>query len=223
MKRRNDRGFTLIELTVALLLLALMSAVLYGSLSLSADSWDKGEAKAQQSGDMRQTEEFLRQTLAAQHPLRLHKVLEQPLYFAGANDTLAFAAAVPGRAGGGIYYFRIAAVADGDSSKLVLSRAIPDYAALAVPQFNDSDKSVLAEGIAQVKFAYFGRDPDANDTVLPTRRDRWDDPQTLPLLIRMDVKTAKGSSWPSLLVEPKLAPEAGCRAWDTNRKRCTGT
>ena len=52
---RRIAGFTLIELMVALLLLALMSSILYGSLSLSATSWDRGEAKAEQAGDMRQT------------------------------------------------------------------------------------------------------------------------------------------------------------------------
>src|SRR6266567_7287974 len=66
---RFAQGFTLVELIVALLLLALMSALLYGSLSLSATSWDRGEAKAQQASDMRLTEEFLRQALSAQHPL----------------------------------------------------------------------------------------------------------------------------------------------------------
>ena len=60
---RRIAGFTLIELMVALLLLALMSSILYGSLSLSATSWDRGEAKAEQAGDMRQTAEFLRQAL----------------------------------------------------------------------------------------------------------------------------------------------------------------
>ncbi len=79
---RRSAGFTLVELMVALLLLALISGVLYGSLSLSASSWDKGEAKADQAGDMRQTAEFLRQALAAEHPLRLHKAVDQPLYFA---------------------------------------------------------------------------------------------------------------------------------------------
>src|ERR1700693_2442069 len=56
-------GFTLIELTVALLLLALMSSLLYGTLSLSANTWDRGDAKAVQASDMRLTEEFLRQAL----------------------------------------------------------------------------------------------------------------------------------------------------------------
>jgi general secretion pathway protein J len=219
---RRSAGFTLVELMVALLLLALISGVLYGSLSLSANSWDRGEAKADQASDMRQTAEFLRQALGAEHPLRLHKAVDQPLYFAGASDSLAFAGATPGRVGGGIYYFRIALAASGQSSKLVLSRTIPDYTAVKPPSFDTADASVLAEGVAQLKFSYFGRDPDANDVVDPTWRDHWDDPQILPLLIRMDVKTTQGTSWPSLVVEPKIAPEAGCRAWDANRRRCAG-
>jgi len=220
---RRSAGFTLVELMVALLLLALISGVLYGSLSLSATSWDRGEAKAEQASDMRQTAEFLRQALAAEHPLRLHKAVDQPLYFAGASDSLAFAGTTPGRVGGGIYYFRIGLAPGGESSKLLLSRTIPDYSALKAPSFDAADASVLADGIGELKFSYFGRDPDANDTVDPTWRDRWDDPQILPLLIRMDVKTALGTSWPSLVVEPRIAPEAGCRGWDANRRRCTGS
>ena len=220
---RRLAGFTLVELMVALLLLALMSSILYGSLSLSATSWDRGEAKAEQAGDMRQTGEFLRQALTAEHPLRLHKALDQPLYFAGANDSLAFAAATPGRVGGGIYYFRIALAPSGDSARLLLARTIPDYTALKPPSFDGADASVLADGIAQVKFSYFGRDPDVNDVIDPTWRDHWDDPQILPLLIRMEVKTAQGTSWPPLVVEPRIAPEAGCRSWDANRRRCVGS
>ena len=111
----------------------------------------------------------------------------------------------------------------GDASKLLLSRTIPDYGALKPPSFDSADASVLADGIADLKFSYFGRDRDANDAVEPTWRDRWDDPQILPLLIRMDVRTAQGASWPTLLVEPRIAPEAGCRGWDANRRRCTGS
>lgn len=220
---RRIRGFTLVELMVALVLLALISSVLYGSLSLSATSWDRGEAKAAQADDMRQTGEFLRQALAAEHPLRLHKAVDQPLYFAGATDSLAFAGATPGRVGGGIYYFRIALAPSGESSRLLLSRTIPDYSALKPPTFDGADASVLADGITQLKFSYFGRDPDANETVEPTWRDRWDDPQILPLLIRMDVKTAQGVMWPPLMVAPRIAPEAGCRGWDANRRRCVGS
>lgn len=222
MNINRHYGFTLLELTVALLLLALMSALLYGTLSLSANSWDRGEAKAAQVSDMRLTEEFLRQTLTAQHPLRLHKALDQPLYFQGARDSLAFAAVLPGLAGGGIYYFRLAVTPSVDASRLTLARAIPDYAAIAPPDFGGAEQSVLADGIAEIRFGYFGRDPDSNDANAPSWRDRWDDPQILPLMIRVDVTPAKGAPWPSLIVEPRIAPEAGCKAWDFNRSRCVG-
>ncbi len=205
---------------IALALLGLISALLYGSLSLSANSWDRGEAKVEQVTDMRLTEELLRQTLSAQHPLRFHKVVDQPLYFVGATDTLSFAAAMPSRAGGGMYYFRVAVAPAGDRSRLTLARVIPDYGANALPEFRDADSSVLAEDIAEVRFGYFGRDPDASDASEQTWRDRWDDPQILPQLIRIDVKPKKAEAWPTLIVEPRVAPEAGCRAWDANRNRC---
>ena len=102
MRIHCHRGFTLLELIIAMMLLALISSLLYGTLSLSANSWDRGEAKAQQTADMRLSEEFLRQTLTAQHPLRFHKIVDQPLYFKGACDSLAFAGVLPGRAGGGV-------------------------------------------------------------------------------------------------------------------------
>jgi general secretion pathway protein J len=216
-------GFTLIELMVALALLAMISALLYGSLSLSANSWDRGEQKVEESVDMRLTEEMLRQTLAAQHPLRFHKVVDQPLYFAGATDSLSFAAALPGRAGGGMFYFRVALVPAGEKSRLTLARVIPDYGANALPDFAEADSSVLAEDIAEVRFGYFGRDQDSTDAAAPTWRDRWDDPQILPLLIRIDVTPKKSQAWPTMIVEPRLAPEAGCRAWDPNRNRCLAT
>ncbi len=218
MTRHN--GFTLIELTVALVLLALIGSVLYGSLSLAGKSWNGGEAKSQQTDEMRLSESFLRRTLTAQHPLRFHKVVEQPLYFLGTRDSLAYAAALPGRAGGGMYYFRVAVVPNGDSSRLTLTRVIPDYAAQQLPSFDGADYSVLAEGIAAVRFGYFGRDPGAADSVTPTWRERWDDPQRLPDLIRVDVTPLQGLPWPTLIVEPRLLPETGCPSWNPVARRC---
>ena len=222
MRSRLHRGFTLLELIIAMMLLALMSSLLYGTLSLSAGSWDKGEAKAVQSADMRLTEEFLRQSLTAQHPLRMHKALDQPLYFQGTRDTLAYAGVLPGRAGGGIYYFQLAVTRATDTSNLVLARVLPDPEATKVPVFDSAEKSSLANGIAEVRFSYFGRDTDSNAVVEPTWRQEWRDPNVLPLMIRIDVIPEKGAAWPSLVVEPRLAPEVGCRSWDINRNRCIG-
>ena len=80
------RGFTLLELTIALTLLALLSAVLFGSLRLAGRSTDGGDAKVQAAASMRLAQEFLRTNLEAQHPLRMRKIVDSPLLFSGTRN-----------------------------------------------------------------------------------------------------------------------------------------
>jgi len=221
--RRRAAGFTLLELTIALVLFALMAAMMFGSLSFAGRSWDGGEAKVTQVNEMRQTGEFLRAQLGAQFPLRAKKVAEFPLRFAGAHSEIRYAAALPSRvAEGGVYYFRLSVVREGDRSRLVQDRVIAEPGALDEPDFRDAGRSVLAEGIAEIRISYFGRDPGAADADAPTWRDTWDDKQRLPQLVRLEVIPQRGPAWPQLVVEPRHAPEAGCRSWDPARLRCAG-
>ena len=218
---RDHRGFTLLELIIALVLLGLLSAVLFGSVKLAGRSTDGGEAKAGAAASMRLAQQFLRTNLEAQHPLRMRKILDWPLLFTGAADELRYAARLPARvAGGGIWYYRLLVKSDDPRSPLVLERVIPDLSAEALPEFMNADRSVLAEGIASLKIGYFGRDPDAAPTVAPSWRDQWTDTQRLPLMIRIDVTPKAGPAWPTLYVAPREAPEAGCRAWDIAREHC---
>ena len=217
----RSAGFTLVELLIALVLMAGMASILFGSLSLAARSWDGGEAKVLQVSDMRSAQTYLRAQIAAQYPQRLWKAAELPLLFAGARDEMRYAAALPARvAEGGVYYFRLAVVRSGEKSQLVQERAIPDLTAAQEPEFRDAERSVLAEDIAELAIGYFGRDANASGADEPTWRDRWDDQQRLPLLVRIDVKPAKGAAWPTLVVEPRRSPEAGCQSWDARAGRC---
>ncbi len=219
--KRLDRGFTLIELTVALVLLALLATVLFGALGLAGTSLERGEAKTDATSGMRLAHAFLRANLEEQHPLRMRKIVELPLLFSGDREELRYTAALPPRvAGGGIYFYRLMVLRDDARSPLVLERAIPDLNALEMPEFRDAERSVLAQDIAALKIQYFGRDAGANDSVAPTWRERWDDHQRLPLLIRIDIEPKTGAPWPPLIVSPRESPEAGCRAWDVARLRC---
>jgi general secretion pathway protein J len=210
-------------MTIALLLLALMSAVLFGSLRLAGRSWDGGEAKAAKASDIRQTEQFLREHLTSQFPQRMRKVIELPLIFSGASDEVRYAAAMPARIDdGGIYYFRLAVAKDGDRSRLVLDRIVPDLDGTADIEFTDAERSILAEDIGEIHIEYYGRDKGSADAVEPTWRDRWDDKQKLPMLIRIEIRPIKAAPWPVLVVEPRRAPEAGCRNWEPVQQRCVG-
>lgn len=221
MISRRPSGFTLLELMVALTLLALLSAVLFGSLRLAGRSTEGGEAKAEASSSMRLAQEFLRTNLEAQHPLRMRKMVDWPLLFTGTQDELRYAANLPPRiAGGGIWFYRLAVIGDEARSPLVLERTIPDLTADQFPEFTKAEHSVLAYDIASLKIAYFGRDADAGPASDPSWHDRWADTQKLPLVIRIDVQPKGAPAWPTLYVSPRESPEAGCRAWDMARERC---
>ena len=103
--RSRDGGFTLVELTVALVLMAAIAAVLFGSLSLAARTWDGGEAKAHEVSDMRAAQAYLRSQISAQYPQRMWRAEELPLMFGGEREEMRYTAALPERvAEGGVYY-----------------------------------------------------------------------------------------------------------------------
>jgi general secretion pathway protein J len=223
MSVSRQAGFTLLELVIALTLLALMSGVLFGALGYAGRSWEGGEAKAEQTASMRLSHAFLRSQLEAQHPLRMRRMVEYPLLFAGSRDELRYAAPLPPRiSGGGIWYYRLAVVREGDRSRLVLERQVPDLDAGRLPEFERADRSILAEDIEEIRLSYFGRDTGASNLTTPTWRERWDDRNRLPLVIRIDVVPRRGAAWPTLVVSPRQAPESGCRQWDASTERCVG-
>ena len=73
MTTARSAGFTLIELVIALALMALIASLLFGSLSMAARTWDGGEAKAGDVSSMRQAQAFLREQIEAELPLRVKK------------------------------------------------------------------------------------------------------------------------------------------------------
>ena len=220
--RRRDRGFTLVELLIALSLVALITVLLYSGLRLGTRAWEGVEASAERTGGLRLAHNFLTRALAQARPVRLVFDGESRLVFSGDEEGLELASLLSQHVGiPGLYVLRITLEADGADRRLVLTRWLLHGDVLAgtdeVPAWEpfegsetltragelDQDlaagvygSSLLLSGVDEFRLAYFGV-ADGSDE--PQWHETWLQPFALPLAVRLRLTTTD-QTWPDLLI-----------------------
>lgn len=211
-----QKGFTLLELLIGMVLLGLILTLLFGGLRLGSKSWDGGDKRADDSAQLRAVHGFMRRELSQVFPLRWKKEVDTQLAFAGTPDALRFVAPLPVQvSGGGLYLLGLELENGEEGQRLIMKRALTDPAAKDFSSLEQGEKSVLADHIEKMSISYFGAVTPASE---PGWQEKWDDPQRLPLLVRIQVKLNNGHDWPDLTVP--LIVEKGCAVWDSFHKRC---
>jgi general secretion pathway protein J len=208
--KRAAAGFTLVELVVAMVLLATMMLLLYAGISFALRSWDAGDAVGRRTTDRRVGENFLRRELAETFPMRWKDAATLKVAFEGQAQRLRFVSSrAAGASLGGLSL--VGLEVEGDARKqerhLVMRRAMPDEAAKDFKPLDDAKPSILLEGVDNVSFAYFGT---VNDFADPEWSDTWPYPNRVPQMVRIRVKLADGSLLPDMVVKLMLGEEAGC-------------
>lgn len=210
MRARASGGFTLIELVLAMALLATMMLLLYSGLSFALRSWDAGDANGRRTADRRIGENFLRRELTETFPMRWKDPSTVKVAFAGETQSLRFASSRPaGISSGGLSLVGIKVEEDvvKRSRNLVMRRAMPDDEAKDFKPLDSAEPSILIGGVDSVAFAYFGS---VNDFSEPQWTDTWPYPGRVPQMVRVRVKTEDGSPIPDMVVKVMLGEEAGC-------------
>jgi general secretion pathway protein J len=207
-RRHAEKGFTLVELLVALTLLGLISVVLFGGLRFGTRAWEAGDRRAAQLAQVQAVQALLRRRIAQALPpgLGAAAAVEKRAVFAGETDVLQFFAAVPSRTSvGGIYAFDLAAIEDDSGVRLELTWRLrrADDEADDTPEAGLGGRRVLIDGLAAAQFRYFGA-PEPGQTA--DWRDNWDGNAGLPELVAIEAEFPDGGgrAWPVLQVAPKL-------------------
>ena len=206
--RSFQRGFTLLEVLVAMVLLGLMMAVMTGSIRFAGQSRDVATTRIDNLDNMRVAQDFLRQTLAQAHPKRWAKVVGRPYVFRGDRQELFMAAPLTARVGvGGLFLLKFSLVEEGrdKGKKLVMARMFPTPDMQEMPDFADADTTVLAEDLSEVEFGYLDRDDENTD---PTWVEDWREPARMPEAVRVRVKPRVGNAWPELVVPLRVVPRS---------------
>ena len=206
--RAGQRGFTLLEAIVAMVLLGLMMAVMTGSIRYAGQTRDATTARIDSIDNMRVAQDFLRQTIAQSHPKRWTKVVGRPFVFRGEREELSMAAPLTARVGvGGLFLlkFSLADAGQNKGKKLIMARTFPQPDTQEMPDFADAETVVLAENLSEIEFGYLGRDDENSD---PTWSDDWKEGARMPEAVRVRIKPMTGPPWPEIVVPLRVVPRS---------------
>ncbi|MCB2101832.1 MAG: prepilin-type N-terminal cleavage/methylation domain-containing protein, partial [Rhodobacterales bacterium] len=205
-------GFTLLEVLVALTLLGVIMAVLFGGLRFGARAWVGGEERVETATEFRAAYRVLRDLAGGSVPATWSRQGDPPAYlFRGAADRLVLATAHPlaaGRPGLHRYAFRVER-RDGGPVLVLYQAPVNAEDAEDAPDADarPEDGTVLIGPAADMAFAYFGAErPDTPGEW----SDDWPHENNLPRLVRLTVTGRDGRDWPPLVLPLHTDMDLGC-------------
>lgn len=200
------RGFTLVEVLIATVLLAAGLALAFGTLRAATATAQRGEAMAARSEHMRAVAGFLRGRLVAARPLAFAFDVEAtlPVRFTGRPDAMRFVADLPAWLGqGGPHVHDLRVVPRGDRVDLVVGLALLQPLDIdGAVTWEAGEPELLAEGLRSVRFRYRALDADGQ---LGEWQDSWETPERLPVHVEIAIRGADGRAWPPVVVALPLA------------------
>jgi general secretion pathway protein J len=192
------KGFTLVEVLVALVVLALTGTLVLDGLRLGARSARAAEERARRAHDFAVAASFVK------------RGIERARRFSGERDSVRFVAPLPAHLGeGGLYSFTVVLERDGDASQLLLTFDLRekkehghDDPENPLRHARSGRQSIaLLRGIGAAEFAYLGvAAPGAQAQWQP----RWEEEAGLPRLVRVRLIPDDGSAPQALVVAPRL-------------------
>ncbi len=200
----TQRGFTLVEMLVALSVSALLVSLVYGSVRVGQRSAAALGVQAEEAEVMRIGWQFLHDALAQARPVADPDNPRDRTGFLGEPERLSFVADMPAYIGiGGPMRIGLNAMATADGYQLLLTRRRLDETRVSASE-EPGEQAVLVEDLDRLAIAYFGRQA---RSAAPTWYSSWDSAGNLPNLIRISVKPAGAPSWPVLIASPLTGTE----------------
>lgn len=221
--QRQDPGFTLVELLIALAMLGLITLLLFSGLRLGSRSWESVERVAAQSDALRFAHGFLMRELSQIRPVETTVDAGNRLVFAGDAGHLEFVAPLSDHLGlSGLYILRLALENRGSGRLLVLTRwllhpeiltggdDVPAWEPLTgegnrayddLPIEMDAaggafGRTLLLEDVDAFAVAYYGTAEGEDE---PGWHADWFNREVLPTLVRIRLTTTS-QTWPELVI-----------------------
>ena len=195
----KQHGFTLLELLIAMTLLAVLMGVLYGGLNTAIQSWTRGSERLEMMNTVRLTEDFLRTRLRQSRTVYRNDVAsgQQQVYFSGEAEQLIWVTPMLTHLGlGGLYVLEL----DWPERRYLRLRWFPyrpgDGLEDVVIDPDHVGDTVLLEQVNEFSIRYYGTRENDQE---PQWYQSWDSLHQRPQLVSLQI-TMAGQEWPPLTV-----------------------
>ncbi len=201
-------GFTLVEVMLAITLVALIMAMAYGGFRASVRATSSGEALIEQTNQLRVTHQFIRRQLTLAQALIIEEGDEPGMQvrFEGEDSRVRFVAPMPGYLSfGGSYVQQLSLERGRDGIDLVFYFAMLN--GYEPGDIEAHDGIVLMEGLRSGSFIFLGED---EEEIEPFWADYWERTDQLPLAVglTLDLDRDNGLVWPDLIAPVMLDTRA---------------
>lgn len=197
--RPYARGFTLVELLVAVAVLSLLMTASLGSVHVASRSLEVSHARAERTQRLRSTAAFLKRQFSQLVPATVGRGAEERLLFTGEPHRVRFAAPGPQYGyGAGLMVYTLEGRRAGDVVSLVLGYSPLDPGGAEPDRLRTGQEVMLTGSLDSLTFEYFGS-PSPRDRPAWTRQ--WPaDAENHPTMIRLLTGTTPGArGWPDLV------------------------
>jgi general secretion pathway protein J len=204
LHRKASAGFTLIEVLIAMTLLGIMVVLLFSSMKICADSWQKGEDKITEVNDVAVVFQFFQHHLSTAKPLWDDFSDENKVFaFQGTNQTLQFVSAFPASAKkSGLQLFSLKLINDGDEQIIQVS-ITPFFPSTKGEEWRKEEVTLLRH-VRNFSLSYFGIEAiDSETQAEGVWQDDWLEKETQPRLVKIKIDRDDDSFWPEMIVELK--------------------
>jgi general secretion pathway protein J len=209
---KHGRGFTLIEMLVALALMGMIAIILITSLQIGGHTWQRVTRSASSTEDIAQAQEILRQRLSSLYP-DPRADSGRPPFLLSNGSSLEFTGVAPDSSADGVLRYQIAVSVTSGALEM---RTWSYHPGRTGNSSSDSKPETLLPHVASMSVQYWLK-ADAN----PGRWvDRWESKE-VPWLIRIDIAFGANDKrrWPPLYIEPRVDTPANC-VFDVVSRRC---
>ena len=207
MKRPTTPGFTLLEMLVAIMVMTLLFALVYGMLRIGSRSWESSVTSIESTDSMRIGWIFLQRALNNARTVPTKIPEGEGSHFYGDENELEFVTDLPAYLGtGGLHAIGVELEENRNTGKteLVLQRLpLIAYETDLGLDSREAQRTVLAEDVTTLQLSYYGvsGETGGDEAAWYTQ---WRDYNELPVLIKVRVGVDDDHDWPLLVAHPRF-------------------